>query len=567
MSNDQPLIVQSDYTILLEVDSPTFEAVRDRLLTFAELVKSPEHIHTYRISPISLWNAAASGVNDVFILATLEQFSKYEIPQNIRSFIVQQIRRYGKLKLIRSDQGLLLTSEDPLLIEEVFNLRRAKPHIEDRLDETHLRIRELSRGLIKQVLINLGHPVEDIAGYVEGSPMAISLRDVALSGEPFVFRDYQQSALRAFYAEGAVTGGSGVVVLPCGAGKTIVGIGAIAKIASWTLIVVTNITAARQWLDELKDKTSLTDDDIAEYSGEHKAIKPLTVATYQILTWRKDKKSGFPHFALFDKKEWGLVIYDEVHLLPAPVFRITAQIQAKRRLGLTATLIREDGREGDVFSLIGPKKYDIAWRRLEQDGWIASAHCYEVRVPMAKEERLSYVTSEIRTKFRIASENPQKMPLVRAIINRHPKDQILVIGLYLSQLRFTARMLKVPLIQGSMPNLERERIYEDFRRGKQKIIVVSKVANFAVDLPDANVAIQISGTFGSRQEEAQRLGRILRPKTGENSAYFYTLVSEETSEEEFAKKRQLFLTEQGYQYFVVTPERVTDGGLGPPQVE
>jgi DNA excision repair protein ERCC-3 len=317
----------------------------------------------------------------------------------------------------------------------------------------------------------------------------------------------------------------------------------------------------------LKDKISLTDDDIAEYSGEHKAIKPLTVATYQILTWRKDKKSGFPHFALFDKKEWGLVIYDEVHLLPAPVFRITAQIQAKRRLGLTATLIREDGREGDVFSLIGPKKYDIAWRRLEQAGWIASAHCYEVRVPMAKEERLSYVTSEIRTKFRIASENPQKMPLVRAIISRHPKDQILVIGLYLSQLRFIARMLKVPLIQGSMPNLEREKIYDDFRRGKHKIIVVSKVANFAVDLPDANVAIQISGTFGSRQEEAQRLGRILRPKTGENSAYFYTLVSEETSEEEFAKKRQLFLTEQGYQYFVLIPERVMDGGLGPPQVE
>lgn len=567
MTREKPLIVQSDYTILLEVDSPLFEEVRDHLLTFAELVKSPEHIHTYRISPISLWNAASGGIDDVFILATLERYGRYEIPQNIRSFIIQQIGRYGRLKLLRADEGLLLTSEDTLLIEEIANLRKAKPHIIGQVDERNLLVKEMSRGLIKQILIHLGHPVEDTAGYIDGAPLSFSLRETALSGEPFLLRDYQQSAMRAFYAEGATTGGSGVVVLPCGAGKTILGMGIMEKVASWTLIVVTNITAARQWIDELLDKTTLTEDEVAEYSGERKAIKPVTIATYQILTWRKDKTSGFPHFTLFDKKEWGLVLYDEVHLLPAPIFRITAQIQAKRRLGLTATLIREDGREGDVFSLIGPKKYDIAWRRLEKAGWIAIASCYEVRVPMPKSERLSYVTSEVRTKFRIASENPEKLPLIKTIIGRHPQAQILVIGLYLSQLRKVAKMLGVPLIQGSMPTTEREKIYDAFRRGIQRIIVVSKVANFAVDLPDANVAIQISGTFGSRQEEAQRLGRILRPKKGENMAYFYTLVSEETSEEEFSKKRQLFLTEQGYQYFVITPDRVLDGGLGSPRVD
>ncbi len=549
-----PAIVQSDRSILLEVDNPRFVPARNALSRFAELEKSPEHIHTYRISPLSLWNAASLGLKSEEVLSDLEQCSKYDIPQNIRFEVAEQMSRYGKLRLVSRNSDLLIESTDRHIITEIWNNEQVRPYIDELLDDFTVVIDPASRGFIKQSLIKIGYPVEDVAGYTPGKPLKLGLRDRTLDGRPFLLRDYQQDAMEAFYAGGTVRGGSGVVVLPCGSGKTIIGIGVIDKCQAMTLILTTNITALRQWRQELLDKTTLTGDQIGEYSGEAKNILPVTLATYHILTYRKTKLSAFPHFGLFNREDWGLIIYDEVHLLPAPVFRYTAEIQAKRRLGLTATLIREDGRETDVFSLIGPKKYDVPWKDLERQGWIAEARCTEIRVPLPMELRVNYAMAGLRKKYRIASENPMKTHVVERLITRHRDDLVLVIGQYLTQLELLAGEFNAPIITGRVENTERERLYDAFRRGEIKLLVVSKVANFAVDLPDANVAIQVSGTFGSRQEEAQRLGRILRPKKNGSAARFYSVITRDTQDQEFSAKRQLFLTEQGYSYEIVDSE-------------
>jgi DNA excision repair protein ERCC-3 len=545
-----PLIVQSDQTVLLEVINPLFEEARDMLARFAELVKSPEHIHTYQITPLSLWNAAASGLDAATILSDLERLSKFPLPENLRQDIADYIARYGRIRLVRSDTGaLLLQSEQALLLTEIWHNQQVRPYLlEQRQDG--LLVDPERRGHVKQAMIKIGFPVEDLAGYTPGDPLDVDLRPLTLTGRPFGLRPYQQQSVGAFYKGGSIFGGSGVIVLPCGAGKTVVGMGAMADVKQQTLILTTNITAVRQWITELLDKTTLTPDQIGEYSGERKEIRPVTVSTYQILTYRDpaDPKEQFPHFHVFNARQWGLIVYDEVHMLPAPVFRVTSEIQAMRRLGLTATLIREDGREEDVFSLIGPKRYDVPWKVLERQGFIAEATCHEIRVPLDDDLRLKYAVAEDRAKFRIASENPVKIHVVHELVRRHKDDMVLVIGQYIDQLKSLAKELDAPLITGQVPNKEREELYTQFKRGDIKVLVVSKVANFAVDLPDATVAIQVSGTFGSRQEEAQRLGRILRPKTDGSPAFFYSLVTRETRDQEFAAKRQLFLTEQGYRY-------------------
>ena len=551
---ENPLIVQSDGTILLEVDNLRFVPARDSLSRFAELEKSPEHIHTYRVTPISLWNAASLGLESNEVLNDLTRYSKYELPQNIHFEITDLMSRYGKLKLSTDGDLLRLESIDPLIITEIWNSDEIRPYLDELVDNYTIRITPMNRGFIKQSLIKLGYPVEDLAGYTSGRHFGITLRETALSGQSFVLRKFQHEAVDAFYAGGTERGGSGTVVLPCGSGKTIIGIGAMAKCSSMTLILTTNITALRQWRQELLDKTTISPDDIGEYSGERKEIKPITIATYHILTYRKSKLGEFPHFGLFNREDWGLIIYDEVHLLPAPVFRYTADIQAKRRLGLTATLVREDGRESDVFSLIGPKKYDVPWKDLEKQGWIATAACQEIRVPLPDPSRIEYATAKLRKRYRIASENPNKMRVVEQLIKKHKNDLVLVIGQYITQLEKLAREFNAPIITGKVDNLERERLYNDFRNGRIKLLVVSKVANFAVDLPDANVAIQVSGTFGSRQEEAQRLGRILRPKKNGSIARFYSVVTRDTQDQVFAAKRQLFLTEQGYSYEIVNAD-------------
>jgi DNA excision repair protein ERCC-3 len=546
-----PLIVQSDRTILLEVDNPSFIPARDILPLFAELIKSPEHIHTYRLSPLSLWNAASLGLTSAEVIENLEQFSKYDIPQNIRFEIVEQMSRYGKLKLSSTGTMLKLESSDTHIITEIWNSDHVRPYLDELVDNYTILIAPINRGFIKQSLIKLGFPVEDLAGYTLGKHLDISLRLKARSGKEFILRAYQHEAMDLFYAGGSERGGSGIIVLPCGSGKTIIGIGIMEKCSTQTLILTTNITALRQWRDELLDKTTLRTNHIGEYSGEHKDIKPVTIATYNILTYRKTKTDIFSHFSLFNRENWGLIIYDEVHLLPAPVFRYTADIQAKRRLGLTATLVREDGRETDVFSLIGPKKYDVPWKDLEKQGWIATATCTEIRVPLREDLRYKYATAGLRKRYRIASENPEKMEVVRRLVNQHHDDLILIIGQYISQLESIAEEFQAPIITGKVESEERERLYNAFRKGKIKLLVVSKVANFAVDLPDANVAIQVSGTFGSRQEEAQRLGRILRPKKNGCIARFYSVVTKDTQDQEFSANRQLFLTEQGYAYEIV----------------
>ena len=551
---DNPMIVQSDSTILLEVDNPLFIPARDSLSRFAELEKSPEHIHTYRLSPISLWNAASLGIGSGEVLDDLRQYSKYELPQNINFEIAELMGRYGKLKLSMAGDLLRLEATDRLIITEIWNNEQIRPYLDELIDDFTILVTPLNRGFIKQSLIKLGYPVEDLAGYTAGRPFDITLRDTTLSGHSFALRKYQVEAVDAFYAGGSKRGGSGTVVLPCGSGKTVIGIGAMAKCSTMTLILTTNITALRQWRQELIDKTTIEAGDIGEYSGEHKDIRPVTIATYHILTYRKNKLSGFPHFGLFNREDWGLIIYDEVHLLPAPVFRYTADIQAKRRLGLTATLVREDGRESDVFSLIGPKKYDVPWKDLEKQGWIATASCTEIRVPLPAESRIEYATAKLRKRYRIASENPNKIRVVEQLIQRHKDDLVLVIGQYISQLEEIAREFDAPIITGKVDNADREKLYNEFKRGSIKLLVVSKVANFAVDLPDANVAIQVSGTFGSRQEEAQRLGRILRPKKNESIARFYSVVTRDTQDQVFAAKRQLFLTEQGYSYKIVNAD-------------
>ena len=552
MDDKKPLIVQSDKTLLLEVDHPTFEEARNIIGQFAELEKSPEYLHTYRITPLSLWNAAASKLTAEKIIDALYKYSKYPVPQVVNAEVTRQLSRYGKLKLIRDDSGdLILNSEDSNYIKEIQRSKKVQPFVDGPKDEHNLYIKSDFRGHIKQALIRLGFPVEDLAGYDVGNSFDFKLRDTLDNGKEFKIRDYQQSAVSAFYADGSVEGGSGVVVLPCGAGKTIVGIGAMHSVAAQTLILVTNTLSIRQWKAELLDKTDIKEEDVGEYSGDKKEIKSITIATYNIITHRKKKGGEFTHFHIFSSNNWGLVVYDEVHLLPAPVFRMTSELQAKRRLGLTATLVREDGLEEDVFSLIGPKKIDVPWKHLEKQSWIAEAQCIEVRVPMRSLMRGMYSIADDREKFRLSSENPEKLRAIGTLLAHHKGDQVLIIGQYLNQLKRISAGFGLPLITGKTPLNERSKLYHDFRKKELRALVVSKVANFSIDLPDANVAIQVSGTFGSRQEEAQRLGRILRPKSKEgNTAKFYSLISNESSEERFSHNRQLFLTEQGYEYFI-----------------
>ncbi|MEZ6141471.1 MAG: helicase-associated domain-containing protein [Zavarzinella sp.] len=547
-----PLVVQPDRTILVETYSPKYDDARDAIAPFAELQKSPEHIHTYAISNLSLWNAAAAGMTAQEMILVLEKFTKFPLPANIPSDIIETVSRYGRIRLERlDDQSLSMICEDLALLEEISRQPKVKEYLAEKLSATSYRIHAGHRGVLKLALILVGYPAEDLAGYVDGAPLPCALRQHTRAGLPFHVRDYQLESANIFHASGNVRGGSGVIVLPCGAGKTVVGIVAMTMVQRSTLVLTTSVTAVKQWRREILDKTDLRDEDVAEYTGESKEIAQVTVATYQIITYRPDKNENFPHFKLFEERDWGLIIYDEVHLLPAPVFRVTAQIQARRRLGLTATLVREDGREGDVFSLIGPKKYDVPWRDLESQGWIASAVCAEIRVSLPHELRMEYALAELRNKYRIASDNESKDEVIARLLEKHAHERVLIIGQYLSQLRRVAKRFDVPLITGSTPNSEREILYGDFRLGKVKHLVLSKVGNFAIDLPDANVLIQISGTFGSRQEEAQRLGRVLRPKTGGEGAYFYTLVTRDSREQEFAQHRQMFLTEQGYSYRIM----------------
>ncbi|HLH23222.1 MAG TPA: DNA repair helicase XPB [Chloroflexota bacterium] len=551
-----PLIVQSDKTVLVEVASPRYEEARDALARFAELEKSPEHIHTYRITPLSLWNAAASGLDGAAIVDALERLGKYPLPPNVRTDVLEYVARYGRVKLVRADDGLRLVSDDPALLVEIAHHKRLAPLIRGQADGA-LLVDAAQRGHVKQALLQFGYPAEDLAGYVDGAPLAVRLRARRVAdAAPLRLRPYQEEAVAVFHAGGSARGGSGVIVLPCGAGKTIVGLGIMAALECNTLILTPSIVAARQWIREILDKTEVPADAIGEYSGERKEIRPITVTTYQVLTYRPARSEAFPHFALFDERDWGLIVYDEVHLLPAPVFRVTAEIQARRRLGLTATLVREDGREGDVFSLIGPKKYDVPWRELEGQGWIATAQCHEVRVRLPEERRMAYALAEEREKYRVAAENPAKLPLLDALVAKHAAEPVLIIGQYLDQLEAVAARYDAPLITGKTPTREREKLYAAFREGEVRLLVVSKVANFSIDLPDAQVAIQISGTFGSRQEEAQRLGRILRPKRDGALAHFYTLVTRDTRDQEFAANRQMFLTEQGYQYEILYDDEI-----------
>jgi len=547
-----PLIVQSDKSVLLEVDNPKYEEARDSLARFAELVKSPEYVHTYRVTPLSLWNSAAMGMTSREVVDSLERYAKYPIPENIKREIIEYMSRYGQITLFMEGPDLILECEEEDLAEEIGAQKKVQEYLEERIDERSYLVVPGQRGFLKHALLELGHPVEDLAGYVEGEALALNMRDITLEGKTWGLRRYQNDAVDTFYAGGGVKGGSGVVVLPCGAGKTMVGMGAIEKLQTSTLILCPNVIAVRQWIQELLDKTDLKPEDIGEYTGDMKEVRPITVATYQILTWRRSREEAFEHFGIFEARNWGLIIYDEVHLLPAPVFRATATIQATRRLGLTATLVREDGREEDVFSLIGPKRYDMPWKLLEDQGWIATAICYEIRLELPDKLRRKYALAEDRKKYRIAAENPEKLKLIKTLTSYHEDDNVLVIGMYLDQLKIIAEEIKAPLITGKTPNSERQALYDAFREGEQKILVVSKVANFALDLPDANVAIQVSGTFGSRQEEAQRLGRILRPKTDGSFARFYSLITKDTRDMDFAAKRQLFLTEQGYQYVIAS---------------
>ncbi len=543
-----PAIVQSDRTVLLEVAHPDFERARSQLAVFAELEKSPEHIHTYRISPVSLWNAAAAGHGAGTIARTLVALSRYEVPQAVLADVGDLCARYGRLRLVAGEAGLLeLASDEPALLEEVAHAPTVSVLLRGRLGPGRATLSAAARGELKQALIALGWPVEDLAPYADGAALAVELRDTVR------VRPYQADAASAFLAAGA-----GVVVLPCGAGKTIVGLQAIAEQSAETLIVTSNGASVAQWRAELLDKTTLDAEAIGEYSGQAKQLRPVTITTYQMLTHRPRRDGGFPHLDLFERRDWGLVVYDEVHLLPAPVFRATARIQARRRLGLTATLIREDGAAPLVFTLVGPKRYDTAWRELEAAGWIAGARCAEVRVPFEGERRMAYALAEERERFRLASTNPAKDELVGRLLAEHPGAQALVIGYYIDQLRRVAQMLGAPLITGKTPRHEREELYARFRAGELAVLCVSKVANFALDLPSASVAVQISGTFGSRQEEAQRLGRLLRPKPGDNTAHFYTLVTHETCEQEFAHNRQRFLAEQGYGYTVLDASEVGD---------
>jgi DNA excision repair protein ERCC-3 len=553
-----PIIVQSDKSILVEVNNPRYDEARDELAAFAELEKSPEHIHTYRITPLSLWNAASAGLSAPEIVESLNRLGKYDLPDNVRRDIEDYVSRYGRVKLLKGEgRQLRLVSADPALLLEIERHKTIAPLLSGRDSERALIVDQAQRGHIKQALLQIGYPVEDLAGYVTGAPLTVHLlAHTRRDNLPFALRRYQDDAVSIFHAGGSERGGSGVIVLPCGAGKTVIGLAAMAQLHCNTLILTPSIVAARQWIQEILDKTDVSPEMVGEYTGERKDIRPITATTYQVLSYRKRRSDEFPHFAIFDQRDWGLIIYDEVHLLPAPVFRVTAEIQARRRLGLTATLVREDGREGDVFSLIGPKKYDVPWRELERQGWIATALCHEIRIGMPDELRMQYALAEEREKYRVAAENPRKLAILDRLVGKHRDEQVLIIGQYLDQLDIIAERYGAPLITGKTVTREREKLYDAFRHGDVKLLVVSKVANFSIDLPDANVAIQVSGTFGSRQEEAQRLGRILRPKASGQLAHFYTLVTRDTRDQEFAANRQMFLTEQGYGYEILYEDEV-----------
>ncbi len=540
-----PLIVQSDKTLLLEVDHPDARACRMAIAPFAELERSPEHVHTYRLTPLGLWNARAAGHDAEGVVDALLKFSRYPVPHALLVDVADTMDRYGRLQLLNDPaHGLVLRGLDRAVLVEVAKSKKLAGMLGAQLDPDTIAVHASERGHLKQALLKIGWPAEDLAGYVDGEAHEISLTE-----DNWTLRSYQREAVEHFWA-----GGSGVVVLPCGAGKTMVGAAAMAEAGATTLILVTNTVAGRQWKRELLARTSLTEEEIGEYSGERKEIRPVTIATYQVLTLRRG--GVFPHLDVFGARDWGLVIYDEVHLLPAPIFRFTADLQARRRLGLTATLVREDGREGDVFSLIGPKRYDAPWKDIEAQGWIAPADCTEVRVTLTDEERMAYATSEPEERYRFASTARTKMPVVRALVDKHKGDQILVIGGYIDQLHALGEYLDAPIVQGSTTNKERERLFDEFRSGRLATLVISKVGNFSIDLPEAAIAIQVSGTFGSRQEEAQRLGRVLRPKADGRQAHFYTVVARDTIDTEYAAHRQRFLAEQGYAYTIVDADDV-----------
>ena len=582
MQLDNPLIVQSDRTLLLDVHAPLADKCRNELIPFAELERSPEHLHTYRLTPLSLWNASSAGFMPQDAVNVLQKYARYDVPQSVSLWITETAGRFGKLRMIPGpcvevksakkrdgtavyEQYLyLVTKYRPVFLEIKANPQAKKYLVPCAYDENAVSVKtELSseeknycfslkltdRGTVKQLLLQSLWPVKDEIQLEDGEPLDFQLRSVTAAGKPFEIREYQNAAASALVGNKGPGTGFGTIVLPCGAGKTIVGMKIMDLLKTSTLIITTNISAVHQWIQELLDKTNLTEEQIAEYTGENKTIKQVTVATYQILTWRPEKDGPYPHFSIFRERPWGLIIYDEVHMLPAPVFRVVAELQAIRRVGLTATLVREDGCEGYVFSLVGPKRYDVPWKELEHSGWIATAECVEVRLDLPEEKEIEYAVSEARVKHRIASENPRKFEVAQEIINRYPQDKILVIGQYLEQLADFAKRLNAPIITGKTPNAERDKIYGDFRSGKIHVLVVSKVANFAIDLPDASVAIQVSGTFGSRQEEAQRLGRILRPK--ERMSRFFTLITRGTVEEDFGSNRQKFLAEQGYSYRII----------------
>ena len=598
MQFDNPLIVQGDRTLLLDVHAPLANECRNDLIPFAELERSPEHLHTYRLTPLSLWNATSAGLTPDDAVTVLEKYARYDVPQNITMWIKETASRFGKLRLIPGPviQVPVKTAEvlkahvgvDSVhTVEEqylylVANARnvyleiKANPHAKKLLEPCEyapdeiknpvelteeekqycFRLKLTDRGTIKQVLLNSLWPVKDEVQLEDGEPLDFNLREETSAGKPFEIRGYQKNAAQALVGNKGPGTGFGTIVLPCGAGKTIVGMTVMDLLKTSTLIITTNISAVHQWIQELKDKSNLTDEQIAEYTGENKTLAPVTVATYQILTWRPEKDGPYPHFSIFTKRKWGLIIYDEVHMLPAPVFRVVAELQAVRRVGLTATLVREDGCEGYVFSLVGPKRYDVPWKELEKAHWIAKAECIEVRLDLPESQEIEYAVASAREKHKLASVNEIKNIVTQKIIARYPDDKILVIGQYLDQLNTIAKELNAPIITGKTPNVERDQIYKSFREGKIHVLVVSKVANFAIDLPDASIAIQISGTFGSRQEEAQRLGRILRPK--ERTSRFFTLITRNTVEEDFGSNRQKFLAEQGYSYKILRYTQESD---------
>ncbi|SNR46993.1 DNA repair helicase XPB [Actinomadura mexicana] len=545
---DGPLIVQSDKTLLLEVDHDLAGPCRKEIAPFAELERAPEHVHTYRVTPLALWNARAAGHDAEQVVDTLIRFSRYPVPHALLVDIADTMARYGRLRLEKDPQhGLVLSSSDRSVLEEVLRAKKIKGMIGDRVGDDAVAVHPSERGALKQALLKLGWPAEDLAGYVDGEAHAISLAE-----DGWELRSYQSEAASAFWH-----GGSGVVVLPCGSGKTIVGAAAMARAQATTLILVTNTVSAHQWKQELLRRTSLTEDEIGEYTGTKKQIRPVTIATYQIMTTRR--KGAYAHLELFDARDWGLVVYDEVHLLPAPIFRMTADLQARRRLGLTATLVREDGREGDVFSLIGPKRYDAPWKDMEAQGWIAPADCVEVRVTLTDSERLAYATAEPEERYRFCATTDTKTKLIQALVDRHRGEQTLVIGQYIDQLDELGALLDAPVIKGETRIRERERLFEAFRQGEIDVLVVSKVANFSIDLPEASVAVQVSGAYGSRQEEAQRLGRLLRPKASGTGARFYAVVARDTLDQDYAAHRQRFLAEQGYAYRIVDADTVLAG--------